>query len=76
MECEAFVDGVTIRVDAETAYAPDVAVRCGERLSDDMMAIHHERDAAGAISTKIIHDGVVRLDPSGIELAEIFEPLS
>ncbi|MEO8714967.1 MAG: Uma2 family endonuclease [Acetobacteraceae bacterium] len=121
LECEAFVDGVTIRVDAETAYEPDVAVRCGERLSDDMMAItdplivvevrspstayidsslkladyvrlpsvrhdlmvntekrvvvHHERDAAGAISTKIIHDGVVRLDPPGIELAEIFEPL-
>ena len=35
--------------------------------------IHHERDAAGAITTRIVRDGAVRLDPPGIDLADIFE---
>jgi Uma2 family endonuclease len=34
--------------------------------------IHHQRDPAGAISTQIIRDGRVRLDPPGIEIAGIF----
>lgn len=34
--------------------------------------IHHQRDAAGAIATRIIRDGHVRLDPPGIELSGIF----
>ncbi|MGH7211125.1 MAG: Uma2 family endonuclease [Acetobacteraceae bacterium] len=120
LACEAFGDGATIRVDTETAYEPDVIVRCGERLSDETIMIadplivvevrspstgsldaglkladyfripsvrhylmidtrrrvivHHERDAAGAITTRIIHDGRLRLAPPGIDLADIFEP--
>lgn len=35
--------------------------------------IHHERDAAGTITTRIVRDGAVRLDPPGIDLADIFE---
>ncbi len=29
---------------------------------------------AGFITTRIIRDGTIRLDPPGIELADIFEP--
>ena len=32
LRCEAFVDGMAVRVDAETIYEPDVLVRCGEPL--------------------------------------------
>lgn len=38
------------------------------------LVIHHDRDAAGTIITRIVPDGVVRLDPPGIELTDIFEP--
>jgi len=41
---------------------------------DKHVVIHHERDAAGVITTRIVQDGAVRLDPPGIELADIFEP--
>ncbi len=34
--------------------------------------IHHKRDAAGAIATRIIRDGTIRLDPPGIELTGVF----
>ena len=119
LECEAFADGMSVRVDADTLYEPDVIVRCGTRLSGDAMIapdplvlvevrspstayldagiklsdyfriptarhylivdlkkqviIHHERDAAGTITTRIVRDGPVRLDPPGIDLAGIFE---
>ncbi len=36
------------------------------------VVIHHERDAAGTITARIVRDGAVRLDPPGIELAGIF----
>ena len=32
LPCEALSDGVTVRVDARSAYTPDVAVYCGSRL--------------------------------------------
>lgn len=34
--------------------------------------IHHRREENGAIATRIIRDGSVRLDPPGITLSEIF----
>lgn len=36
--------------------------------------VHHARDGAGAISTHVVEDGSIRLDPPGIEvpLAEMF----
>jgi Uma2 family endonuclease len=34
--------------------------------------IHHQRDDAGGITTCIIRDGPIRLDPPGIELAGLF----
>ena len=40
--------------------------------TENHSVIHHERDAAGAITTRIVRDGVVRLDPPGIELRDVF----
>jgi len=36
--------------------------------------IHHRRETEGMISTRIIRDGPVRLDPPGIELSDPFPP--
>jgi len=39
LRCEAFPDGMTVRVDSETLYGPDSLVRCGEPLPDDAVEI-------------------------------------
>jgi Uma2 family endonuclease len=36
--------------------------------TENRAVIHHERDSHGAIATRIIRDGPIRLDPPGIEL--------
>jgi Uma2 family endonuclease len=118
LSCEAFPDGMSVRVDADTVYEPDALVRCGPRLDDDAVevadplivvevvspssasrdsssklegyfrvpsirhylivtirnraVIHHQRGDAGAITTRIIRDGAIRLDPPGIELTGLF----
>jgi Uma2 family endonuclease len=36
---------------------------------DQRIVIHHRRDADGAIATRIMGEGTLRLDPPGIELA-------
>jgi Uma2 family endonuclease len=35
--CEAFVDGVSVRIDETTAYEPDVVVNCGPRVPGDSL---------------------------------------
>jgi Uma2 family endonuclease len=40
--------------------------------TDTRTVIHHARDEAGAILTRIIRDGMVRLDPPGLHLDNIF----
>jgi len=32
LSCEAFVDGLSVAIDSETAYEPDALVNCGERI--------------------------------------------
>ena len=117
--CEAFPDGMTLRVDADTVYEPDALVRCGSPLDDNavevpdplivvevvspssarrnsgsklegyfripsvrhylivttrnLAVIHHQRDDAGGITTRIIREGSIGLDPPGIELTGLFE---
>ena len=39
LDCEAFPDGMAVRVDANTVYEPDALVRCGSPLSDDVVEI-------------------------------------
>jgi Uma2 family endonuclease len=109
---------MSIEVDANTLYEPDVMVRCGAPLPDDTLktsdpliavevlspstrardagakledyfrlpsvrhylivktenrtVIHHERDEAGAITTRILRNGTVQVDPPGILLRDFF----
>ncbi len=37
--CEAFPDGMSVRVDADTVYEPDALVRCGSPLDDDAVEV-------------------------------------
>ena len=39
LPCEAFVDGMAVRVDDASVFEPDVIVRCGSRLPDDAIVI-------------------------------------
>jgi Uma2 family endonuclease len=118
LHCEAFPDGMTVRVDANTIYEPDVLVRCGPPIDDNAIEItdpiivvevvspssckrdtggkledyfripsvrhylivktenqaiiHHHRDDAGTITTHIIRDGTIRLDPPGLLVTGLF----
>jgi Uma2 family endonuclease len=118
LPCEAFPDGMAVRVDANTVYEPDALARCGPALDDNAVevgdplilvegvspssgrrdsgsklegyfrlpsvrhylivttanraVVHHQRNDAGEITTRIIRDGSIRLDPPGIELPGLF----
>lgn len=115
LPCEAFADGMAVRIDDMTVYEPDASVRCGPRLDDDVVefsdpvvvvevlspatrardagakladyirlssvrhylilrfdtrtAIHHARGEDGVITTAILTEGALRLDPPGIAIA-------
>jgi Uma2 family endonuclease len=40
--------------------------------TENRSVIHHVRDEAGAIATRIVRDGAVSLDPPGIELRDFW----
>ena len=114
LPCEAFADGMAVRVDDATVYEPDASLRCGEPLDDDAVefsdpvvvvevlspstrardagakladyfrlpsvrhylilrtdtrqAIHHARAEDGVITTSIVTEGTITLDPPGIAI--------
>jgi Uma2 family endonuclease len=118
--CEAFPDGMTVRIDDLTVYEPDALIRCGARTPDDAVEVHdpvvlvevvsrstravdsgaklvdyfslpsvrhylvidldtrsvtrHARSTAGEISTSILREGRLDLDPPGlaVEVADFF----
>jgi Uma2 family endonuclease len=39
LPCEALPDGMTIKIDEDTAYEPDAVVHCGDRLADDALMV-------------------------------------
>jgi Uma2 family endonuclease len=39
---------------------------------ENQVIIHHRRDEAGAITTRIIRDGAIQLDPPGLNLTDLF----
>jgi Uma2 family endonuclease len=39
LPCEALPDGMTVRIDARTAYEPDALAYCGERLPGDAVEV-------------------------------------
>ena len=121
LACHVFPDGMTVRVDAETAYEPDAVVYGGERITGATLevpnpmilvevlmrstqgidlttklagyfrlpsvahylivdptqpsVIHHSRATGDTILTRIVTQGVIILDPPGLEiaLADIYE---
>jgi Uma2 family endonuclease len=115
LPCHMLPDGMTIRVDDDTAHEPDALVYCGQELPasavevpnpvivvevlspstrhvdasaklagyfripsvqhylivdpDKHLVIHHARAQADVVTTRIVKEGGLRLDPPGIELA-------
>lgn len=39
LACEAVMDGIAVRIDAQTTFEPDATVICGPRRSGDMIAV-------------------------------------
>jgi Uma2 family endonuclease len=39
LACEAWPDGMTIKIDEHTAYEPDAVLHCGPRLDDDALLV-------------------------------------
>jgi Uma2 family endonuclease len=39
LPCEMFPDGMTVRIDRNTAYEPDALVRCGQHLDPDTIEV-------------------------------------
>ena len=122
LSCEAFIDGMAVRVDDGTVYEPDVLLRCGPPVPDDCVeirdpvivvevlspsstsrdtggklddyfripavrhylivktanrtVIHHRRDAAGEVQTRILREGTLALEPPGlaVDVAFLFPP--
>jgi Uma2 family endonuclease len=115
LACHMLADGMTVRIDQDTAHEPDALVYCGQELPDtaveapnpmivvevlspstrhidasaklagyfrirdvqhfiivdpdQRIVIHHARGKADMVATRIVHEGLVLLDPPGIELA-------
>ncbi len=40
LPCDVYPDGMTVTIDANTVYEPDVLVRCGSRVPDDTVRLH------------------------------------
>ena len=114
LDCEAFTDGMTVRIDDLTVYEPDALVRCGPRMPDEAVEIagplivvevvsrssrstdsgaklgdyftlpsvrhylvvnadtgtitHHCRTGSGDISTRVLREGELVLDPPGLTI--------
>lgn len=39
LPCEAFTDGLSVRIDARTTFEPDASVLCGHRTDDDPIVV-------------------------------------
>jgi Uma2 family endonuclease len=64
--CEALPDGMTVRIDARTAYEPDALVHCGERLSDETVIVASPVIVVEVLSPK------TRARDVGAKLADYF----
>ena len=67
LPCEAMADGMTVRVDARTAYEPDALVYCGARIPSDAMEV-----PAPMIVVEVLSPGTRHTD-AGAKLAGYFQ---
>ncbi len=114
LACHVMPHGMTVRIDRDTALAPDAPVYCGEELpgdaievaepvivveilspgtrpydtgtklaghfklpsdahivlvdADQRLVVHHRRGDDGAMATRIVASGALRLDPPDLDL--------
>jgi Uma2 family endonuclease len=66
LPCEAFPDGMTVKIDEHTAYEPDAQVHCGERLADDAVIV-----PAPVIVVEVLSPSTATRD-TGAKLADYF----
>jgi Uma2 family endonuclease len=65
--CEAFVDGLAIRVDKYKTFQADVIVNCGDRLSPDVM------EAPNPVAVVEILSPSTRATDLGLKVSRYFE---
>ena len=58
--CEAFVDGLAVRIDDDTSFEPDVFVRCGPPESGETVVIHEATIVIEVLSPTTQHVDVYR----------------
>jgi Uma2 family endonuclease len=66
LPCEALPDGMTVKIDARTAYEPDAQVHCGERLPDQTVIV-----PAAVIVVEVLSPRTTSRDV-GAKLADYF----
>jgi Uma2 family endonuclease len=70
LPCRVYMDGMAVRVDADTVYQPDALVRCGERLGPDVVEI-----ADPVIVVEVISPSTHKVDTTQ-KLADYFRVAS
>ncbi len=66
LTCEAFPDGVALRVDAQTVYEPDAMLRCGPPLPGDTVMVEDP-----VIVVEVFSPSTGGVD-TGVKLADYF----
>jgi Uma2 family endonuclease len=66
LSCEAFPDGMTVKIDEYTAYEPDAVVHCGKALADDAVIV-----PAPVIVVEVLSPSNATRD-TGAKLADYF----
>jgi Uma2 family endonuclease len=59
LPCEAFPDGMGVRVDDSSLYEPDVVVRCGDRIDGDTVLVPEP-----VILVEVLSPGTKHIDTS------------
>ncbi len=67
LPCHVFPDGMTVRVDDETAFEPDAMVYCGPRIDDDTMEVPNP-----IIVVEVLSPATAKYD-TGAKLAGYFQ---
>jgi Uma2 family endonuclease len=66
LDCEAFQDGISVKISTNTAREPDVSVQCGKSLSDESLVLDRP-----LILVEVVSPGSATKDESQ-KLAEYF----
>ncbi len=61
--CEAFGDGLTVRIDERHGYEPDALVNCGERIEDESLVAPAPIVVVGVVSPNSGRRDTARLLP-------------